>query len=117
MKTGVVTAADLARSVLAVPPLARHADLTLDPDANRALIRYLETGDYARAEALRAAYLPLENLRDELSPIRVLHEAVRLAGIADTGPMLPQLTNIPASLHPRIAAAAKALLAHDRALP
>ena len=76
----------------------------------------LKAGDYATAETLRAAYLPLEDLRDELSPIRVLHEAVRLAGIAETGPMLPQLTNIPISEHPRIAAAAIALLAHDRAL-
>ena len=44
MKTGSITAADLARSVLSVPPLARRADLTLDPDANRALIRHLEAG-------------------------------------------------------------------------
>jgi dihydrodipicolinate synthase/N-acetylneuraminate lyase len=44
VKTGVVTPADLARSVLAVPPLARHADLSLNPAANRALIRHLENG-------------------------------------------------------------------------
>jgi dihydrodipicolinate synthase/N-acetylneuraminate lyase len=44
VKTGSITAADLARSVLSVPPLARRADLTLDPDANRALIRHLEAG-------------------------------------------------------------------------
>ena len=50
--------------------------------------RGAQGGDYAPAEALRAAYLPLEDLRDELSPIRVLHEAVTLAGIADMGPML-----------------------------
>jgi len=87
------------------------------PRGSTRLHAALKAGDYGTAEALRAAYLPLENLRDELSPIRVLHEAVRLAGIADTGPMLPQLTNIPTSEHPRIAAAAKALLAHDRALP
>lgn len=39
-------------------------------------------------------FVPLENLRDAHSPIRVLHEAVRLAGIADTGPMMPYLSNI-----------------------
>ena len=44
MKTGAVTPADLARSVLAVPPLARHADLSLNTVANRALIRHLENG-------------------------------------------------------------------------
>ena len=38
---------DLARSVLAVPPLARRADLTLDHAANRALIRHIERGGIA----------------------------------------------------------------------
>ena len=76
----------------------------------------LKARDYAAAEALRAAYMPLEDLRDELSPIRVLHEAVTLAGIADMGPMLPHLSNLPAGEHPRLEAAASALLAHDNAL-
>ena len=44
MKTSAVTPGDLGRSVIAVPPLARRADLSLDPDANRALIRHLEAG-------------------------------------------------------------------------
>src|SRR5213075_2232134 len=44
MKTSPVRSADLSASVLAVPPLARRADLSLAPDANRALIRHLEEG-------------------------------------------------------------------------
>jgi len=44
MKTTSVTAADLAASVFAVPPLARYADLTVNEDANRQLIGYLEAG-------------------------------------------------------------------------
>ena len=44
MKTTSVTKEDLLRSVIAVPPLARHADFSLNKDANRALIRYLESG-------------------------------------------------------------------------
>lgn len=44
MKQGSVTTADLARSVLAVPPLARRADLSLAPQANRALIAHLQDG-------------------------------------------------------------------------
>ena len=44
MKTSAVTAADLSRSVLAVPPLARRGDLEPDPAANRQLIRHLEAG-------------------------------------------------------------------------
>jgi 4-hydroxy-tetrahydrodipicolinate synthase len=38
--------------------------------------------------------MPLEDPRDAHSPLRALHDAVRLAGIADTGPMLPFLSNI-----------------------
>ena len=38
--------------------------------------------------------MPLEDLRDGISPLRVLHAAVHLAGIADTGPLLPYLANV-----------------------
>jgi dihydrodipicolinate synthase/N-acetylneuraminate lyase len=44
MKKTAVTFEDLSRSVLAVPPLARRLDLTINPDANRKLIRHLEGG-------------------------------------------------------------------------
>src|SRR3546814_4587143 len=44
MKTPPVTTADLQRSVIAVPPLARKADLSLDTDANQALLRHMEQG-------------------------------------------------------------------------
>ncbi len=86
------------------------------PRGSTRLLSALKAHDYATAEQLRAAYLPLEDLRDELSPIRVLHEAVTLAGIADMGPMLPHLSNLPLGEHSRLKAAARALLAHDRGL-
>lgn len=86
------------------------------PRGSTRLLAALKARDYAAAEALREAYLPLEDVRDALSPIRVLHEAVTLAGIADMGPMLPHLSNLQASDHPRVRAAAAALLAHDRGL-
>lgn len=38
------TAADFARGVIAVPPLARQADLALAVDANAAMIRHIEAG-------------------------------------------------------------------------
>lgn len=44
MKTTSVLSADLSKSVFAVPPLARHSDYTLNEDANRQLIGYLEAG-------------------------------------------------------------------------
>jgi dihydrodipicolinate synthase/N-acetylneuraminate lyase len=86
------------------------------PRGSMQLLAALKSGDWAAAETLRAAYLPLEDLRDAHSPIRVLHEAVSLAGIADMGPMLPQLSNIGSEHHAAIRAASRALLAHDTAL-
>jgi len=73
-------------------------------------------GDPARGgkslpgRVLRAIFKPLEDLRNAINPIRVLHEAVRLAGIADTGPLLPLLTNVPQADHPKIREAAGRLL-------
>ncbi len=86
------------------------------PRASMALLRALQAGDHARAEALRAAFIPLEDLRDAHSPIRVLHEAVRLAGIADTGPILPLLSNLDPQHHAAVEKAARELLARDREL-
>ena len=65
------------------------------------------------AERLRQIFRPLEDLRNAINPIRVLHEAVRLAGIADTGPMQPLLSNLPEADHARVARAAQALLVAD----
>jgi dihydrodipicolinate synthase/N-acetylneuraminate lyase len=86
------------------------------PRGSMRMLAALHAGDYAAAERVRAAYLPLEDLRDAHSPIRVLHEAVTLSGIADMGPMLPQLSNIDAAHVGAIRAAAQALLAHDKGL-
>ena len=44
MKTSPVSAQDLQRSVIAVPPLARHDDLSLNEAANKALLGHLEAG-------------------------------------------------------------------------
>ena len=44
MKTNPVSPKDLSSSVIAVPPLARHRDLTISTADNRALIQYLEEG-------------------------------------------------------------------------
>ena len=41
------------------------------------------------AEAIRTRFMPLEDLRDAWGPARVLHHATALAGIAETGPILP----------------------------
>ncbi|MES2785126.1 MAG: dihydrodipicolinate synthase family protein [Pseudomonadota bacterium] len=47
----------------------------------------LHAGDDALAAATRELFIPLEDARDKYSPIRILHAAVQLAGIAATGPI------------------------------
>lgn len=64
------------------------------PRISMAFLDAVRTKDQTRALSLWGKFIPLEDLRDSHSPIRVLHEAVRLAAIADTGPMMPHLSNI-----------------------
>jgi dihydrodipicolinate synthase/N-acetylneuraminate lyase len=85
------------------------------PRGSAQLLAALKKGDIETAAQIRERYLPLEDARDAYSPIRVLHEAIRLAGIADMGPILPLLTNIEPERHEEIKKAASALLAADRA--
>ncbi len=85
------------------------------PRLSRAMLEAIRQKDWQRAERIRQAFKPLEDLRNAISPIRVLHEAVRLAGIADTGPLLPLLSNLPGSDHAKVEAAARKLLEAERA--
>ncbi|MEM8853170.1 MAG: dihydrodipicolinate synthase family protein [Pseudomonadota bacterium] len=71
----------------------------------------LQNGDTAKAQQLRAHFIPLEDLRDGISPIRVLHEAVDGAGIAATGPMLPLMTRLSGQSAAEVATVASALAA------
>jgi dihydrodipicolinate synthase/N-acetylneuraminate lyase len=85
--------------------------------ASRLSVRMLaaiRAGDWDAAERIRQTFWPLEDLRNAINPIRVLHEAVRLAGIADTGPLMPLLSNLPVSQHGPVQAAARDLLTADR---
>jgi dihydrodipicolinate synthase/N-acetylneuraminate lyase len=85
------------------------------PRLSTAMREAMRAGRWDEAEHIRAIFKPLEDLRNAINPIRVLHEAVRLAGIAETGPLLPLLTNVPASEHGRIRDAAVRLLHADQA--
>lgn len=85
------------------------------PRRSMALLAALQDGDHQRAGALREAFLPLEDLRDGINPIRVLHEAVTLAGIADMGPLLPLLSGLDQEQRARVAPVARALRDVDEA--
>jgi dihydrodipicolinate synthase/N-acetylneuraminate lyase len=81
------------------------------PQLSTDMMHAIHAGDYEKAEQIRAIFKPLEDLRNAHSPILVLHHAVALAGIAQTGPALPLLIDLPAELLPAIEKAAKELLA------
>ena len=86
------------------------------PAACKRLFEAMKTGDLATAKPIYERFLPLETLRDSISLIRVLHDAVSLSGVADMGPHLPLLSASPLDQHPAIRAAAEDLLAYNRGL-
>ena len=81
------------------------------PKLSTALLKAIAAKDYAKAAEIQAIFRPLEDLRNGISPILVLHHAVALAGVANTGPVLPLLTELPNEVLPEIEKVAKALLA------
>jgi dihydrodipicolinate synthase/N-acetylneuraminate lyase len=87
------------------------------PRSSMRLLHAIKTGRWEEAAEIRAAFIPLEDCRDAFSPIRTLHDAVTLAGIADMGPMLPMLTNLPAAQQAKVREAALALKRYDSQVP
>ncbi len=84
------------------------------PRASMKILELIKSKDYATAATIRENFMPLEDLRDSIQPIRVLHDAVTGAGIADTGPMLPSMDNLEPADRALVDKAAKALLAYDQ---
>jgi dihydrodipicolinate synthase/N-acetylneuraminate lyase len=78
------------------------------------MLNALHAGDAAKAEAIREKFNALETLRNQYGPIPVLHHAVALAGIAETGPALPLVANLGEHLLEEIKPAAKGLLEWNR---
>ncbi|NNE93958.1 MAG: dihydrodipicolinate synthase family protein [Verrucomicrobiales bacterium] len=83
------------------------------PDLSREMLRAIQAGDFERAEEIRTVFLPLENMRNGINPVRVLHDAIDLAEIAITGPALPLLSNLNHKQQAEVKAAAVALLNHE----
>jgi dihydrodipicolinate synthase/N-acetylneuraminate lyase len=84
------------------------------PRGSMEILTLIKAARYEQAQALRAHYLPLEDQRDAINPIRTLHEAVTLTGIADMGPILPTMSNIELQYVDAVREAASRLLAWDR---
>jgi dihydrodipicolinate synthase/N-acetylneuraminate lyase len=88
--------------------------INIAPAAFVAMLKAIRGADWNTAEKVRLLCKPLEDLRNKINPVRVLHEAVRLCGIADTGPLLPLMSNLDEFDFPRVAEAAKTLLAANK---
>ena len=84
------------------------------PKLSAAMLDHIRTNNWDQAERIRQTFRPLEDLRNAINPIRVLHEAVRLAGIANTGSLTPLMSNLKESDHAAVGEAAKRLLDADR---
>jgi dihydrodipicolinate synthase/N-acetylneuraminate lyase len=78
-----------------------------------ALLDASARNDWARAETLRAEFMPLEDLRDRWGPARVLHHATALAGIAETGPIPPYVSSLDAAQLEELAPVARRLKERD----
>ncbi len=83
----------------------------INPALSQQMLRAITSKDYDLAERIRRIFLPLEDLRNEINPIRVLHEAVTLCNIAGTGRQFPLLSGITDSTADRVRRAAMDLLA------
>lgn len=84
------------------------------PRLSMNMLRAIKAGDFATAEGIQAIFRPLEDLRNSINPIRVLHTAVGLAGIAEMGPILPLLSEVSEAHRPAIQDAATKLLEQER---
>ncbi len=82
----------------------------VNPGPSQQMLRAIKASRWDEAETIRRYFLPLEDLRNEINPIRVLHEAVAIAGICDTGPLLPLVSGLDDAARARIAAAVKTMV-------
>jgi dihydrodipicolinate synthase/N-acetylneuraminate lyase len=85
----------------------------LAPQLSQALFEACAQRDFDRAEALRAHFLPLEDLRDAWSPAKVLHFATELAELAQTGIVPPYLSALSSGQLERLAPVARALCSQN----
>jgi dihydrodipicolinate synthase/N-acetylneuraminate lyase len=84
------------------------------PRRSQEMLNALRAGDFAKADAIRERFNSLETLRNAHGPIPVLHHAVSLAGIAETGPALPLVANLGDQLLDEILPAAQGLMTWNR---
>ncbi len=80
------------------------------PTWSMRMLRAIQAKDWAVAEEIRQKFKILEDLRDGINPIRVLHYAVEMAGVANTGEITPMLDALSDSQNADVATAARELM-------
>jgi dihydrodipicolinate synthase/N-acetylneuraminate lyase len=81
------------------------------PALSAAMLSACLAGNWEEADRIRSLFSPLEDLRNAINPVRVLHEAATGSGIADMGPQLPLISALSESQRIAVTAAAQELLA------
>lgn len=81
------------------------------PEKSMQMMHAIHEGDFELAESIRRWFCPLEDLRNEINPIRVLHHAVAEAGIAEVGPIPPMLSDLSSEAIARIEQAVRGMMA------
>jgi dihydrodipicolinate synthase/N-acetylneuraminate lyase len=79
------------------------------PAAASQLLALYKGGRAPEAAELSRPFLEFERVRAELGGIQVLHDGLRLSGIADTGPLMPMVSNLPAEKLAPVRAVVEAL--------
>jgi dihydrodipicolinate synthase/N-acetylneuraminate lyase len=83
------------------------------PGLCSALLDACSDKNWDAAEALRAEFMPLEDLRDAWGPARVLHHATELSGVAAAGPIPPYVSALSGEQLERLSPVARRLRERD----
>jgi len=87
----------------------------LAPRLSNNIFEACQRREYTAAEKLREEFLPLEDLRDAWGPSKVLHFATALAGLSDTGPILPYFSPLSPAQVEQLAPVSKRLVEQNSA--
>lgn len=80
------------------------------PRLSMQMLQAMKAGEWEKADEIRQIFSALEDLRNSINPVRVLHTAITLSGIADMGPIMPLLSEVDEADTLKIRDAAKQLL-------
>jgi dihydrodipicolinate synthase/N-acetylneuraminate lyase len=83
------------------------------PGLSMEMLQALQKNDLDLVETIRKKFELLEGLRNAINPVRVLHAAIKLTKLADTGPLQPMMSEISDSQAAKVAKAAMDLLKNE----